>query len=133
MGVLRQRLEKSNFWLKLLHWEYWPIFLANIPVVLFWWWFALRSRRLFFFSAVNPAIETGGVLGERKIDILRRIPDAYIPITIFIEGGSKLEVVTEMLEQAKMQFPVVAKPNIGERGLMVKIIDHSDQLQAIHQ
>jgi hypothetical protein len=60
------------------------MWLTNIPVVFIWLWFALKARKLFFFTAVNPAIETGGVLGESKIIILNRIPKEVVPKTIFV-------------------------------------------------
>lgn len=124
----KTKLEQSDFFLKFWHWEYWPMYVANIPVVLFWWWFALKARQLFFFSAVNPAIETGGVLGESKINILDRIPVAYKPRTVFLAAESRLEIALEKMQQAGLSFPIVAKPNVGERGLLVTILQDADAL-----
>lgn len=106
------------------------MWLTNIPVVLIWLWFALRARALFFFSAVNPAIETGGVLGESKMDILNQIPKKYLPKTIFIKVGTpSSEILAEVLAES-ISYPLIAKPNIGERGTLVSKIENKEALLA---
>ncbi len=113
---------------KWAHWEYWPAWLANIPVVLFWLWFALRARKLLFFTAVNPAIETGGVLGESKYGILKRIPAAYVPKMLFVKSGTKEVELLRLFGESPLQFPLMAKPDVGERGLLVEKIKNEEQL-----
>jgi len=54
---------------KITHWEYWPFELVYFPVVLYYFWLSIRARSFFFFSASNPSIETGGMLGESKFGI----------------------------------------------------------------
>ncbi len=110
------------------HWEYWPAWLANIPVLSFWLWFALRARKLLFFTAVNPAIETGGVLGESKYGILKRIPPQYIPRMLFVRAGIKESDLLALLSKSSLTFPLMAKPDVGERGLLVKKIKNEGQL-----
>ncbi len=115
----------------MLHWEYWPAAITNIPVVLFWLYFALRSRDLFFFSRVNPVIETGGVLGESKISILERIPKQLIPATIFVRRAHfKKQDLLLALKKAEIKFPIICKPNVGERGFLVEKIDGTELLIA---
>lgn len=121
--------QQSTFLLKLFNWEYWSPAIANAPVVMFWLWFALRARNLFFFSAVNPAIETGGVMGESKIRILRRIPARYLPLTVFIEKNDPFHTILVKLESAGLAFPLIAKPNVGERGLLVSKIHNEAELE----
>lgn len=118
-----------NFWHKLFHWEYWPSYVFNIPVVCFWLWFALRARSLFFFAATNPAIETGGVLGESKIDIMNQVPEAYCPTTVFIPTHTSWETAWAKVKAAQIQFPCIGKPNIGERGFLVTKLADSTALK----
>ncbi len=113
---------------KWLHWEYWPAWLSNIPVVFFWLWFGLRARNFLFFTAVNPGIETGGVLGESKYNILRRIPQKYIPETLFVPAGSSPEEIRHLFGESRMKFPLIAKPDIGERGFLVTKIKNEEEL-----
>lgn len=122
---------ESPFFTKLLHWEFWPWYIANIPTVCFWLFFALRSRSLFFFSRVNPVIETGGVLGESKINILNRIPATYLPTTLFVaKEEDNWQELQQRMVAAKLKYPVIAKPNVGERGFLVTKIDTANDLKA---
>jgi hypothetical protein len=106
-----------------MSWEYWPVYITNIPVVGFWLFFAIRSRALFFFSAVNPVIETGGVLGESKINILNRLPKFTIPETVFIKREQAvIDVILEQMKLKGLTFPIIAKPDVGERGFLVEKI-----------
>ncbi|MFT5168428.1 MAG: hypothetical protein ACI8P3_003671 [Saprospiraceae bacterium] len=117
-------LFQSPFFIKLFNWEYWPVYLTNIPTVCYWLYFAIRARQLFFFSAVNPVIETGGVLGESKINILNRIPKAIIPKTIFIAiGRANLDYILKAAKDEGICFPLIVKPDIGERGFLVEKIN----------
>lgn len=114
-----------------MNWEYWPVWLANIPTVLFWLFFAIKARKLFFFSTANPGIETGGVLGESKINILRRIPTEFLPITLFVDAAAQdVTTLCQRIEAAGLRFPVIAKPDIGERGFRVQKINNMADLTA---
>lgn len=130
--VQRKKLgiRHSTFAVKILNWEYWPMWLANLPVVIFMLWFALRARKLFFFSAVNPVIETGGMWGESKWGILQRIPKTHLPATVFIEKNTAAEVVSEKMKSVGLAFPVIAKPDVGERGTLVSKVKNEEELRA---
>ena len=96
---------------------------ANLPLAILLLFYALRARRLFFFSAVNPVIETGGTWGESKFNILRRIPASHVPATIFVKKGTDFQVVMEKMRAVGLtEWPVIAKPDVGERGFLVKKI-----------
>ncbi|MBC8153596.1 MAG: hypothetical protein H7Z72_11850, partial [Bacteroidetes bacterium] len=73
---LRFRLD-SPFFIRLRSWEYWPFSVVYAPVFVYWLWLSLKARSFFFFSAGNPSIELGGLLGESKIDILDKISDEF--------------------------------------------------------
>jgi hypothetical protein len=100
------------------------------PVLFIWLIQAIRARAPFFFSAVNPAIPTGGWLGESKWDILNRIPDPYLPKTLFIAGGTPEKVILKRFSDAEMGFPCIVKPDVGERGFLVKLIQTEEELMA---
>ncbi len=119
----------SNFYLRLTHWEYWPMSVANVPLVMSWAWFALRAGRPFFFSAVNPAIETGGLWGESKFNILKRIPSSHVPPTVFVKQGTDFDEILEKMKDIGLTWPVIAKPDVGERGLLVSIINSEAELR----
>lgn len=130
---LWHRIKHTPFFIKLFNWEYWPMSITNIPLVFIWLFFAIRARSFFFFSSVNPVIETSGFFGESKINIFNRIPDQYIPRTLFIEKEKRFEEASQALAQKRMAFPLIAKPDIGERGLRVKKIKNESNLKQYHQ
>lgn len=106
---------------------------ANLPLLFIVGWFALRAKRLFFFSAVNPVIETGGAWGESKFNILRRMPDSHVPPTIFVKQGTDFQQIIERMREVGLDaWPVIAKPDVGERGFLVtKIKDEAHLLDFV--
>jgi hypothetical protein len=92
-----------------------------------WVWYALKERSLFYFSASNPSILTGGMLGESKYDILKRIPDLVKPKTVLVKLPSTAAHVIDIIKQHAFSFPLIFKPDLGERGWMVrKIYNEAD-------
>lgn len=108
------------------------MYIAIIPTVLFWLWFALRARRLFFFSAVNPSIESGGMMGESKINIMRHLPEEYLPVTVFVPKGTSWEETLAAVKARDLSYPLIAKPNVGERGFRVVKIENEALLKEYH-
>lgn len=67
------------------------------------------------------------MFGESKYDVIKKIPGRYIPNTILITSPSSKEDIIKIMEQCGFQFPVIFKPDLGERGFMVtKIKDEKD-------
>jgi hypothetical protein len=129
IGIFK-KLKSSLFYIQLTNWEYWPFYISNVPLLFIWAWFALRARKPFFFSAVNPAIETGGMWGESKFNILRRIPNSHVPVTIFVGKGTSFKNLLGKIDDLELKFPLIAKPNIGERGTLVAKIHNEKELKA---
>ena len=118
----------KNWWTKWTVWEFLPWWLANVPVYGMYGWFALRARHLFFFSNVNPSIPLGGAVGESKIGILNLLPANIQPKAVFTNGRHTQAELQEALAAAGLRFPVVAKPDIGERGFLVEKIGDAEAL-----
>ncbi len=66
------------------------------------------------------------MLGEKKSEIYDLIPDKYIPRTMLISKGD-IERATSIAEE--VGFPVIAKPDIGERGNWVEKINDQSELR----
>ncbi|CAG4990695.1 hypothetical protein DYBT9275_00593 [Dyadobacter sp. CECT 9275] len=118
--------------IRLRSWEYWPFAVVYIPVFIYWLWLSIKARSFLFFSASNPSIESGGMLGESKIDILDLISDEYKPLTLFINRKTDRRDLPEKLRFAGLNFPVIAKPNAGERGWGVEKIADLNALEQYH-
>ena len=112
---------------KLKHFEFWNTHLFHLPVYLYWLYLSFRARSPFFFSAANPGIETGGLLGESKYRILEKIDKRYLPTTLYYENVPTVEQLLKELAREKITFPFVVKPDIGQGGWMVDmILDRQD-------
>jgi len=67
---------------------------------------------------------------ESKKEIYDLIPSEYYPKTLLIEPTETLEAVQEKIKEAAIEFPLIAKPDIGLRGTAVKKIHNKQELAA---
>lgn len=118
--------------IKIFNYEYWPWWFFYLPMTPYWLYLVIKTRSLTYFTLVNPGIEAGGFYGESKIDILKKIGQEYLPQTIFIHRGYDFERVVNLLKTNRLSFPVIAKPNIGERGTNVAKIETIEGLKMYH-
>lgn len=116
------------FFHKLTHWEYWPFQIVYIPIYFLWAYYSLKVKSIFFFNASNPSIKNGGFMMESKKKIYDLIPQQYYPKTILIKEATSFEIVLKTIEDYKINYPFIAKPDIGLRGSGVKKINSQDDL-----
>ena len=114
-------------------WENLPIWKALYPLAGTYLRLAFKYRDPFFFSNVNPAIITSGLFGESKIKILDAIPENFKPASIFLEKNWSTQQCMEQIKLKPLPYPLVAKPNIGERGFLVRIIQSEKELKSYIQ
>jgi hypothetical protein len=128
------RLSLKIAWIKLRNWEYWPFNIVYFPILFYWLWLCLKSRSFFFFSAANPSIENGGFANESKKLIYNLIPQKYYPRTLFFKAGTAIGPILSELRRHSINYPFIAKPDIGRRGIQVKLIhDETALLEYINQ
>jgi hypothetical protein len=72
----------------------------------------------------------GGMFGESKFDVLKKIPEHYTPKTILISLPASRDVVIKTIQQHGFQLPVIFKPDLGERGFMVSKIETESDIDA---
>jgi hypothetical protein len=119
-----------RFFIRLRSWEYWPVYIFNIPVVCIWIWNAIKARDFFFFTLTNPGIETGGFFGESKSAILNNIPDDFKPKTVLIKAVTPEHEIENFFTSSGLVFPVIAKPEVGERGWLISKIHSMNELKS---
>ena len=122
-----QRIFHSRFYIKLTHWEYWPFGVLQAPFFIYWLWLSLRARSFFFFSASNPGIYSGGMMGESKFDVLKLVPSTFKPKAILIRIPSTLDRIESDMKSVGLSFPLIFKPDLGERGWMVRKIHNAQE------
>ena len=113
---------------KLYQWEYWPSYMFYIPNIPFALFHAIKAKNLVFYTAVNPSISNSGIGTESKFETLKLIPEAYIPLTVFHKNGSSTNHTLHELKLKGIEYPIIAKPDIGFRGLLVQKIDSESAL-----
>lgn len=112
-----------------LFWRNWPVPILYFPLALYVFSIgALRTRRFFYFSAANPRVSLGGFAGDSKNNILEKIPHQYKPKSVFISNNNTLSEVISQLSKSNISFPIIAKPDLGESGFLVKKISSKIEL-----
>ena len=87
-----------------------------------------KHRSLTLFTAANPSILAGGVVGESKDDILQGLAGASAFVARFAltpgapPTATKVGLAHEFIANNALTFPVVLKPNHGQRGSGVVIV-----------
>lgn len=114
--------------IKLRNWEYWPSKAFYYPIAPYLIWLMIKARHMCYWSAVNPGIYTAGMGMESKFDTLQLLPAPYRPTSVFLPFGIKREAVKQALASAGLQFPLIVKPDLGFRGLLVRKVSHLDAL-----
>ncbi len=116
------------------HYEYWPWLFFYLPIVPLHLYFALRSRYFFFSTAANPSIDKGGLFGESKMDILNNFSEDLKPKSTRHNRTDKIENTLKLIKESGFEFPLIIKPNIGERGAQVaKINTESEAYSYLEQ
>src|SRR5271170_1795912 len=110
-------------------WEFWPLGIFYLPIVLYIAYLAIRFRSLTLFTAGNPGIQAGGFVGESKFDILKNLDDfgGFIARSALIKGSWSLDkkktFIEAFLKTNNLNFPIVLKPDAGQRGEDVEVIN----------
>jgi len=70
----------------------------------------------------------GGMLGESKFDILTKLPASTFPKSVRVRIPATVQDVATAVGQAELAFPLIFKPDLGERGYMVQRVDTLDEI-----
>lgn len=65
---------------------------------------------------------------ESKKEIYDLIPFEYYPSTLFFKASTSLNDITELVKQRRLKYPLVGKPDIGMKGMMVKKLNDEKEL-----
>lgn len=112
-----------------------PKWLICVPLTVQWLWLALRYGSATLPSAANPAITSGGLVGEGKLEyfsgmgpIARAATAAYCAVSTHRTlPDAELQ---KLLDGAGLSWPVIAKPDLGLCGYGVRLLASMPALQA---
>jgi hypothetical protein len=114
-------------------WEFWPPWAFYPPVLMYLFYLGLKHKKLTLFTAVNPAIPDGGFIGESKYEILRALErSSSVPKMILVKPDAldeRAASIENFMRREGLTFPIVLKPDAGQRGSGVSIIRSSDDIR----
>jgi hypothetical protein len=123
----RCRLLLSS-WRRLTRWEFWPPWVFYPPLLVYIPHLMVKHRSTTLFTAANPAIVAGGFVGESKYAILQALADAhtFLARSHLIAGNlsqvAKVREARRFIADEALSFPIVLKPNHGQRGSGVVVV-----------
>lgn len=103
------------------------------PVAAWIAWLAVRHGGLSTMTAANPGMPDGGTVGESKAAILSALPAAWtIPHVLVPAGDLETRVRTALDGMAAngWTYPAIMKPDVGQRGVGVRLISDSPAIRA---
>jgi hypothetical protein len=112
-----------------------PKWLICVPLVLQWLGLALRHGSLTLPSAANPAITSGGLVGETKLEYFHSMGPLALSATarhcaLAPAQRESIAAVREALAREGIAFPLIAKPDLGMCGFGVCRVDDEQELAA---
>jgi len=122
-------------WMRLTRWEFWPPWVFYGPLLLYYFRLALKHRSLSIFTAVNPAVPAGGFIGESKSQILDGLANPeFVARTLNLraedESAERVRRALAFMREERLSYPVVLKPDAGQRGSGVAVVRSDDELEA---
>ena len=120
-------------WRRLSNWEFWPYYVTNAVTFCYVIYAGIiKFRKPTLFTVTNPAIRPdSGFIGESKSDILQGLDQDYVGRWRLVAGGTgreeKMALLTTFMAEEHLDFPIVLKPDVGQRGQGVKICGDLDQ------
>jgi hypothetical protein len=102
-------------------------------VFLYYLFLSLKARNFFFFTMANPKMEMGGLYNCSKYKQLKHIPREFKPKTIYVTKELPFQLILSRLSDFELSFPLIAKPDRGERGVGVAVIRDTVALKSYRQ
>lgn len=134
LATWRGRRMLVGKWRRLTHWEFWPPYIFYPPVICYIAWLAVKNRSLTLFTAANPAIPCSGFIGESKAQILGGLGNAegsvarYALIPAADNPANRITQAKNFLLEQQISFPIVLKPDAGQRGWGVQVIRSENEI-----
>jgi hypothetical protein len=94
-------------------------------------WLVVRFHSFTVWTAANPGIPHGGVVGESKFDILSQLPAHWTVPSALLHSAAfldRLKWFEQIILERGWAFPLVLKPDVGQRGAGVKLVRTLDDV-----
>ena len=121
-------MKKSARWTRLTEWEHWPTTLYYVPLLPFFFMRFLKAGHPNHYLAANPGIRYSGNGTESKHLSLNLLAPKFRPTSLLVGQGEDPPQIVRHLEELEIGFPLIAKPDRGFRGYLVKKLDSPGEL-----
>ncbi len=119
--------------------EFWPAWAMYLPVIVQSLLLAVRYRSLTLPLIANPQIPLSGMVGIGKSEVLAQatgdcestILDWFLHCVDASSVGQQVIAIEQELSSRELAYPVVCKPDIGCRGVGVKLVHSRAELTAV--
>lgn len=122
-------------WQRLRRSEFWPTWALYVPLIPWFAWLAMRYRGLTTFTAANPAMPMGGLVGESKSMILAALSQhagdrvaRHVLLPAATDPDAAQAAARAFLDRHRLKYPIVLKPDVGERGIGIAIAHDEQEL-----
>lgn len=116
-------------WLeKIYKWEFWSFGAVYWPIFIYFILISIRFKTLAWLSYVNPGMEYGGFVDTAKDKVMIQFDRNLVPKECLILDNTSFEECNNLMKKNKLFFPIIAKPNKGQRGTAVEKINSADEL-----
>jgi hypothetical protein len=65
---------------------------------------------------------------ESKKEVYDLIPSEYYPATLLFKSSTSVQDILALIEQRNLKYPLIGKPDIGMKGMMVKKLENEKEL-----
>ncbi len=118
---------------KIKNWEQWPFKILYAPISPVWLWYIIRSKAIWFFTPSNPKLTFGGMEGEPKKEMHDLLPSHLCPAFFNVQPSDDFCFIKKNLEEKKIKFPLIVKPEVGGQGILFRKINNEIQLKNYHE
>ena len=144
----RARRLWSARWTRRLHWEFWSPWVFYVPAACWYLLLAARHRSLTLPTVANPGMDGGGFIGESKAAILRDLvagrdeAQRFVVRTLLLPAvetsgaagsaapADRWAALAEWMAAEDLRFPLVLKPDVGQRGSGVRKVSSEAEARA---
>ncbi len=114
---------------RIFKYEFWPFWLFYIPAYCYYFYLAIKAKRWVYFSTLNTCMDYGGAFLSSKNNYLKFIPKNWMPRTVYAQKNDLFEKTQKLLSENNITFPLIVKPDMGERGKNVALIYSEKELE----
>jgi hypothetical protein len=121
-------MRKNARWTRLTEWEHWPAQAYYLPLLPLFFLRYLKSGHPNHYLAANPGIKYSGNGTESKYESLQLVPPKFRPISLLARDKAEPGKALEQVGANRLNYPLIAKPDRGFRGYLVRKIDSAESL-----